>query len=343
MKTAVAFGPYGEFHAFSRFDCAFIKELKEKYDKVVAVVPYTAAAIITYADELLCASTEFLAKVNGHYPYVLNTNNRDNPGWIDSGFMKMAIDYSNKHYPDCDFYEFHEGNYPSKKILNELPPNCKIRSLSTLPEHKMDVWRMWKAEFEKVGKSISEKHFIIPFIEDKQVIQDKYGYMFGDKTFVILTRNFSWKVPMHNTGIRVISYIKKMLDRGYGVVNIGFPCLPMPIKNENYYEISDNTTYSEFACLLYLSKGLMAKGSSASFATHAQVDTPILLYDNLIQRLYQTIWEERNNLNIYSKHINMDSISKEDFLNVIDECNTVAFSNKYEFNKKCIMLDKLNE
>lgn len=347
MKTAVAFGPYGEFHAFSRFDCAFLRKLKQdhRYHRIVAVVPYVAASLITYVHEILCVSTEFLAKVNGHYPYVLNNNNRDVPGYVDSGFMKKAIEYVEKRYSDIDYYYFHEGTIPCKEIMNELPKKCDIISCSTKEKYNNDPQTQFDIEFPQIGTAIEkDDRFIYPFLEDKNKINDKYKNLFVENTFIILTRNFSWKTPGHNTNKEtLIPYIEKALNKGYGIINIGFPCMALNINHKNYHELSDNTTYSEFVCLMYMSKGIIAQGGNASASTLLRLKMPIIITRPLMGH-YENIWKARINKGIYSKlnYVLENPISThEDFLRSLNDCTNINYEKQYISNNKYIILDKI--
>jgi hypothetical protein len=321
-----------------------LRKLKKQYDKVVAVVPYVAASLITYADELLCVSTDFLKKANAHYPYILDQNVRDVPGWVDSGFMKMAIDYANEHYPGCEFHLFHDGPYPCETMLGAIPEGCKIVSQNTEPEYEKDMWKQFFIEFATIGASIKERVFAYPFKEDKENIEKYYGHMFeGKKTYITLTRNFSWKATMHNTRADLIPYLEEILKNGYSVVNIGFPCFPTGIQNENYHEISQELTYSELLCLTHMSKGILMQGCSGSFSNHLRTTIPVML-TNKMHSVYQSIWNDRCSMKeLYSKKTPMwedGPISMPDFINIINECSNVEFEKKYISNNKCILLDK---
>jgi len=344
MKIAVAFGPFGEFHAFNRFDCTYLYKLKKEYDKVVAVVPYVAASLITYADEMLCVSTEFLARAKANYPYILEQNERDVPGYVTSGFMKMAIEYINKHYLECDFHYFHDGPYPCQEILDALPPDCKIFSQNTESEYNKDMWGQFYIEFGNIGRCIKEGNFIYPFQEDKEKIDSQYKHLFTDKTFLAITRNFSFKAPMHNTRMEIKSHFEEMLNNGYGVVNIGFPCFPTGIEHGNYHEInSEDMTYSELLCLLYLSKGLIADGMGGAISSHTRSNFPVILTDKM-HPVYQGTWNDRVERGIFSKKACMweeEPITKEEFMNIINECASIETEKKYVSNNKCIMLDRL--
>lgn len=348
MRVAVAFGPYSEFHGFSRFDCSFLKKLKTQYEKIIAVVPYTAASCITYADEILCVSTQFLAKFNGHYPQVLNQNGRDTVGYLESGFLRMAVDYSNNYYPGCDFYYFHEGpqQYMDKGIIAALPPNCQIFNQDTEPQYKNDCWNQWFMENGEISRSIDkDNNFIYPFEEDKQTINDKYKHMFSKPTFIFLTRNFTWKATLHNTRKDIIPFMENILECDYGVVNIGFPGLETGIKHEKYFEVNDILTYSEFVCLMYMSKGMFIQGGSASPGNHLRVKIPIIVYSDLIS-IYKPIFNSRTNKEIYTKQINMYNdeggvVSREELNNILNECKEIKYENEYISNKHCILLDRI--
>jgi hypothetical protein len=238
----------------------YLGKLREKYDKIIAVVPYPASCIITNADEIITAN-DSLSAVGGNFPEVLDAPNRAQRGYVKTGFMKKAIQFNKE---EVDYILFTTEKQFDIRMFPDLPKSCKIHN-----QPHLNVLQFIYEDFKEIISQIKNGHRILPFESDKEHIEKKYGHLFNDKTYIILTRNFKNKQPrIHNTEPELEEKITEAVNGGYRIVNVGFPCMPFNIQSDNYFEISDNLTYSEFLCLGYLANAMFIPGHSGAFSTH---------------------------------------------------------------------------
>ena len=80
-------------------------------------------------------------------------------------------------------------------------------------------------------------------------IKLKYKSIFNEKTYIIITRNFSTKQPRTNT-LSIVPQLSELtsylINNGIKIVNIGFPTEKLHGDHENYVELNESLTQDEF-------------------------------------------------------------------------------------------------
>lgn len=266
MKTILLFAPYTEFHAFNKFN-SMIPQFKEGYDQAVAVCPYSFACIMTNADKIICASTDYLARTESQYPDVLDRMGhmeRYDYGYGHSGFMQLAAHFAERKYGDIDMLLWSDDTGFERRPY--VPAQAKIYNGQ---EYGGDLGKFIMADFARLAKNVKDGYTILPFETDQAAMRQRYP-MIDDNTYIYLTRNFKRKQPDYYNSTDVDkSNIERILKMGFKVVNLGCSCMHYDIANPNYFEISANTSYSEQLCICYMGRGLFLRGDSGGFSTHA--------------------------------------------------------------------------
>jgi hypothetical protein len=314
MKTLLIFGPAEEFNAFNRFN-SMIPKFKNGYDKVIVSTSYNSVCILNNADEFICPKT--IHKEN-NYPYILNSQNRTERFYINDNFLEsIKMKYSDTvdylFYMDAPHRDY--MNLFGEKHQNKLPKNTIVY---TGKEHStMGNWII--SDFKRLSNNLINGYRILPWKEDKEKIENKYSHLFNDMTYVILTRNLINKQPeLYNSTDKLLPMINTLLERGYRIINVGFPVKSFDIKNPEYIEVNAEMTYSEFLCFAYLGNAIIIPSDCNGFSTHICTNLDIFRYGDE--------WGEPNIFTVNRKKVN--SLFTE-IININDKNDYIPKINKH--------------
>lgn len=226
---------------------SYINSIKDNYEKVIAVVPYKGYIVITDADEIVTVKDGDLFS----YPNILETPHRRNNQFLDKCVNYCITKYGkeNLEIKSWQKTDYHDG---------------------VVDEFNKPIYEYYKTSFNYVKNFLETESTIKPTKVVFQQINSKYGYLFDDKTFIVMTRNFTNKSTVHNTIHSVPDLeekLKYLIDNGLKIINIGFPPQHYDI-NENYIELYENLTQDELISLFYLSRGILISADAGGFATH---------------------------------------------------------------------------
>ena len=250
MKKLLALTHPDEWNQLLPFN-SFIKNLKEQngYEYVIAVVPYKGNIVISEADEIITVEDGDLFS----YPSILEK--------LDT---RRNDDFLNRCVRFC-FEKYGSENIDIKSWQNTEYDDGVVDEINNPP---LDYYRK---SFEYAKKFFENGLTIKPTKRTFEEIEKKYGHIFNNKTLILLTRNFTNKVNIHNT-TNTLPYLEETLNyltnNGIKIINIGFPPKTFNINNENYIEINDNLTQNELISLFYLSSGVMMAADAGGFVTH---------------------------------------------------------------------------
>ena len=265
-KNLIIYCTISEFHTFLKCNL-FLRELKKRYKNedinVICAIPEKAVGIINEADGLLLASNEYMDKQSANLPKVLDVlspNGRESASarWSDT------VKFIQKKYKIDDILLQYEEHY----ILG-----AHGEALS-FPWHKGtdSLMESYRRDLRYLCSYLKEGNFLKPEFETYQRIKKKYGSIFNDKTYIIITRNFVYKQPETNTTSiipELYEIIPHLLDSGIRIINIGFPPQKLHNSHENYIELCDNLSQDELMSLFYLSNGIILSGENGGFLVHA--------------------------------------------------------------------------
>ena len=224
---------------------SFINEIKEGYSKVIGIVQYNGYIVLSSVDEIVTVNNgDFFS-----YPSVLDTKFRENDSFLDK----------------C-------VNHCIEKYGIE---NIEIRSWQNTKYDNgvVDVWsalNSYRTSFGYAKKFFDNGLTIKPTEEVFKSVEQKYGRLFTDKTFILMTRNFNRKTTEYNTSSSLPNLgnlLNQLTKNGIRIINIGFPPQSYNI-SENYYEINDELTQDELISLFYLSYGVLSAADAGGFVTH---------------------------------------------------------------------------
>jgi hypothetical protein len=272
-KDLIVYCPVLEFHSF--FKCnLFLRELKKRYKdiRIICAIPEKAIGTISETDELIIASNEYMDKQGANLPEVLNVvteNGREllSTRWFDTN------KFIQKKYKNAD--DFKLVKYSEFNILDANNNIVFSKWFS-----KGSGLGHWRRDFGNLCSFVREGNFLKPEFDTFQNIKDKYGSMFNDKTYIIITRNFEKKQPSTNT-LQVVPELKELipflLNNGIKIVNIGFPPQKLHDYHENYIELDDQLSQDDLMSLFYLSNGVILSGESGGFSTHSSTINDVFL------------------------------------------------------------------
>ena len=180
---------------------------------------------------------------------------------------------------------------------------------SVVNEIQNHLTHNYRKYFVSLCSFIKERNFLKPEFKTYQKIKKKYGSIFDEKTYIIVTRNFSNKQPETNT-LQIIPELEEviphLLNNGIKIVNVGFPPQKLHGSHKNYVELHDPLSQNELMSLFYLSNGVILSGENGGFSVHASSMNDIFLIssewsvDNLIPTTPAAC---RQDLNKYSLEI----------------------------------------
>lgn len=234
-----------EWNQFIPFS-GYLQGIKNNYDYVIGVVP-EAPLILLEADEYYTVKNEDLKGLR--YPGVLDTPNRVNHNFINKCVERVIRDFKNDKLTFISWQatKYHRG---------------------VLPTVNVDIY---KKTFKCAQDWYKTKKLIYPTEEAYNRVKAKYGHLFDNNSFVVVSRNFKKKALVENTATLIVNFDKMMeflTDNKMKIINVGFPPAHCSIDNGNYHEINDPMSQDELVGLFYLAKGVMLPASSAGWLAH---------------------------------------------------------------------------
>lgn len=319
----VIFGAIDEYNMFSRFN-SFLVKLKKRFAYIIAVVPEKAITILSEAYEIISASNEYLNKKGANYPDILNIMNGSRN---ISDFYQKALQIAKTKYPDYQILYYAKTMDHVAVDENDIP---------IFPElTKQLLGDAMTRDYQMTANWLKNNNLLYPTKETFSLINNKYSSIFEDDTFIIMTRNFSDKQPEHNTQIKyefVKDFIEFMTNKGYKIINLGFPPSPFKINSNLYLELYDkNLTQDEIMSLFYLSKGI--------FVSHSGLPVHICCNANIFNYTpehWVSLVEARQNNNKVSTFDVKDEMINKDFESILNKINQVRQINKIFSERKKI-------
>lgn len=225
----------------------YIQSIKNNYDKVVAVVPYKGYVVLSEADEIVTVNDGDLFS----YPSILETSSRRNVYFLDK-----CVEYCLKKYGEenVDIRSWQRTKY----------------HIGIVDEFRQTAYEYYITSFTYAKNFLKSESTIKPTEEVFLQIKSKYGHLFDENTFIVMTRNFTNKAITYNTinsTPDLDERLKYLTDNGLNIINIGFPPQHYDL-NENYIELQENLTQDELISLFYLSRGVLIGADAGGFATH---------------------------------------------------------------------------
>lgn len=276
FKKLLMVGPWCEMNDFANFN-GYLHTIRNQYDEIIAAVPEKAIGAISEADKFLSISNEYLDKIGANYPQVLENQGTKAPIMTPNGpliissrnnsdFYQKVIDHVEENklkYKDYEFKFFEQ----EVNLYTASATSCYTRLFNNL-----HAWLLDKKTIKPTEKVFNR-------------IKEKYGHLFKEKTYILLTRNFKHKVPQDNTHIilpdlsKIVEYLTTNEIR---IINIGFPPSNLDVENENYIEFNESLTQEELVAMMYLSDGLLLCGIGGGYTVHigSNIDA-FLIYEEL--------------------------------------------------------------
>jgi len=270
---------------------SYIHEIKDKYSKVISVVPYKGYILMSECDEILTVNDgDFFS-----YPSVLDTPIRYN-----HDFLKKCVDYCLEKYgvDNIEIKSYQKTKYDNGVVDQDAPP--------------IDYY---KTSISYAKKFFDNRLIIKPTELIFNSVKQKYGHLFSEKTFILLTRNFKTKALGHNTKVSLPSLgnlLKKLTENDIKIINIGFPPESYNI-DKNYYEINESLTQDELISLFYLSYGVLTCADAGGFITHFGSNVDFFILNQEWSMTHQDIQislikSKKTNLTYDLTHLSQDEI-----------------------------------
>jgi hypothetical protein len=331
------FGPLLEFSAFLRFN-SFIHRIKQDKDiKITAIVVESAIDIIQDADDIITISNNYLKKTNSNYPNNLELlGNRNN-----SDFFKLALNYIKKIGVDNENILYW---HPLSIVdANKNPRFPELLLTNGFSSDTNQIGEAYDRDYHFIKEWLSKGNTIKPTKKNFNTIKNKYGHLFNDRTFTLITRNFKTKQPETNTHVMIPNLgdiINKLTKNGVNIINIGFPPYNFDIKT-NYVELNEELSQGDLISLFYLSQGTILSGANGGYNPHAASNIDVF---NIKEEFRGNYFMSGRKPNKTIKSYDIQDIVKN---NNVDEVMNIIKSHKkhskLEFSeqKKIIFLDKL--
>ena len=248
MKILVALIHPEEWNQYIPFN-GYISTIKNNYDYVIGVVAEKPLILLSEVDECYTI-TDGLCGTS--YPSILDTSSRENHQFINKCVEQIKQDFSED---ELTFISWQKTAHHTGII------DIHSRNPSEVYRTSFGYAQVWY----KLHKTIqpTEKTFIN--------ISKKYGHLFDDKTFILLSRNFKNKSPIHNSKTCIINFeplLDFLVNNGIRIINIGFPPANCNIINDNYVELNLPLTQDELFSLFYLSRGVILGANAGGFVSH---------------------------------------------------------------------------
>lgn len=293
--NAVFLSGFGQYHSFFHLNL-FITKIKEKYKKIIVIAPKAAIGCFPDADEIVTLPDEYLSERGGNYPEVLEKLAGRNETDFDKITIKYLYDngYTNEN---TEFYKYNDraiikiDSHKSNmlKISNvDIEYELAVQRGATHFDEIYSVYNYPATEapefvgidFHPIGRGEYRDYiWLKEWLKTNSLqcskntykkVQEKYGHLFNEKTFVFLSRNYKNKNVSANTTAMYPDceeMLQFLTNNGIKIVNFGLPLTNFNISNENYVEISDKITNEEFVALVNLSNGLLMFLWAGAFVT----------------------------------------------------------------------------
>ena len=123
----------------------------------------------------------------------------------------------------------------------------------------------YKRDLSYIKEYLQKGNLLKPSQKSFENIKEKYGHMFNENTFIVLTRNFTKKQPGTNSSSvqpNSEKFFQFLIDRGLSIINIGYPYESFKIESPkggvNYFELFPRFNQEDLFSMFYLSRGLFS-------------------------------------------------------------------------------------
>ena len=293
MRVLIAAIHPDEWNSYIPFD-GYIKTIKHNYNYIVGVVAEYPAILISEADEYYTISNDKMIRSRS-YPYVLDTDIRRNNEFVNTCVSQAVNDFKN-HNLDIIYWQNTDNHTGvlDKEIIR-----------SNTNDYRMSFYyaQQW----------YKSNSLICPTIKTFNNIKQKYSKLFDDKTFIITTRNYSFKSSSWNTAVLPCFYelLEFLTNNNIKIINIGFPPVHCNFTS-NYCEINEQLTQDELVSLFYLAQGVLLQACSTGFLAHyaSNVDS-FILTEQWLDTIMSMIYKK----NMMSYHTNLKMLKPSDLKN----------------------------
>lgn len=246
-KILVALMHPDEWNQYIPFN-GYIKSIKDNYDYIISVAAENPLHLLSEADEYYTIKNSDLKHLG--YPTILDSPIRTNDLFIEKCCEQILKDFPEDNLTLISWQKtkYHGGIIKSSMSTNE----------------------QYRVAFKYAQAWYDAQKLIYPTENVYNNIKQKYGHLFNDDTFIVISRNYKNKATIQNTNSIVTNFydlLKFLTHRGLQIINIGFPPVNCQIEN-NYVEINEPLTQNELFSLFYLAKGVMLSASSGGFVSH---------------------------------------------------------------------------
>ncbi len=225
----------------------YLSTIKGNYDHTIGVVAEKPMALLSEADEYYTIKNGTLFS----YPALLDTSARENESFIIKCAEKIKEDFKEDN---LTFVSWQDTTY--------------AKGIISITDHPAPVYR---TAFANAIKWYKKEKLLCPTFNSFQKMSEKYGNLFNDNTFIVLSREYANKAPVHNTKNSITNFeafLRHLTENNIKIVNIGFPPATCQITNDNYVEIYDEMTQDELLGIFYLAKGVLLQADAGGFTGH---------------------------------------------------------------------------
>jgi len=98
---------------------------------------------------------------------------------------------------------------------------------------------------------------------------------------VISTRTFKQKATIHNSKTATLTpLVETLLERGFFILNIGTPVMPLDVHNDNYLEVSHSFLIQEEFLVCGAAAACIMTAEAGLFTAFAATNLPLVQYDD---------------------------------------------------------------
>lgn len=271
MKKLIIFAPVQEFNVFGRMNC-FLWKIKPQFEKIIVVTYPQIFGVFNQADEFISVKDSFLDKHGINYPEILET-----PSRIVDIFIERIEGYISENYDLSKHLILYNHIWSIKdKEGNVYFDWYSVGGGGVALGYKRDCNIM--REYLRSGGKL-----LMPTQKDYDSIKSKYGHLFNDNTFILITRNFKNKQPFYNASVtmpNLTKLIEHLINAGIKIINIGTPPAKFNIASNNYFEITNyNLSYGEWLALFCLAKGVMLSVIAGGYLVHLLANNDLFILD----------------------------------------------------------------
>lgn len=335
-----------EYNTWSRLN-AFIREIRDMYERISVVLPTKVATIISEADDFISCNDNFLDTIRENYPQLHHWEEKlDGP----SIFHETVMSYI-KNDPDLLRAEIISIT-PYEVISLENPNNINLLNQIYRVSHGgyRDALRR---DWEFLKKYISSKPLLNPSLDSKKKMEHKFESHIkkNKKNYLLISRSTTLKsVRNYNTKIQIPEledHIRSWTNNGIGIINIGFPPASYDNMGDSYLEIEESLSHDEVLSIASIVDGTIISGSAGGYLVHilGNVDLFILTEDwgITLSKSGEKSDEEKYNLISVRKNRNeVKTIANYEWLRDVNFSGDFLLSHNSEVKKDFSITKNIN-